>query len=157
MTRAVFAYDDKTTHPALTEEAVNFYNLNFNQKITDEEKEWIISGSILEDTPPRWVNHFYDPIYKVGWTGEAGGLNPQDVLRQFTDLFLSNGRAVSALNWVHNQELQNQYKLYQGNQTWEKAIYEYVKNKDKKAAYFALGHVLHLLEDMAVPDHTRNA
>ena len=53
MTRAVFAYDDKTTHPALTEEAVNFYNLNFNQKITDEEKEWIISGSILEVAVPQ--------------------------------------------------------------------------------------------------------
>ncbi|PJC70007.1 MAG: hypothetical protein CO014_00920, partial [Candidatus Tagabacteria bacterium CG_4_8_14_3_um_filter_41_8] len=64
ITRAVFAYDDKTTHPALTSEVVDFYNLNFNQRITTEEKEWIIEGSILEDTPPRWVNHFYDPIYK---------------------------------------------------------------------------------------------
>ncbi len=154
--RAVFAYDDKTTHPALTDETIDFYNLNFNQKISDEEKEWIVSGSILEDTPPRWVNHFYDPIYKIGWTGEQGGLNPQDILRQFTDLFLSNDSAVSALNWLHNQELQAKYKLYYGNQTWEKAIYEYVKNKNKKEAYFALGYVLHLLEDMAVPDHTRN-
>ncbi len=154
--QTVFAYDDKTTHPALTDEAVDFYNLNFSQKLTNEEKEWIIQGSILEDTPPRWVNHFYDPLYKVGWTGDAASLGPEEILRQFTDLFLSNNSAVSALNWVHNQQLQQRYKLYRGNQTWEKAIYEYVKNKNKKEAYYALGYVLHLLEDMAVPDHTRN-
>lgn len=153
--RDVFGYEDKTTHPALTNEAIDFYNLNFSQKITSEEKEWLISGSILEDTPPRWINHFYDPIYKTGWTGEAGFIT-QDLLQKFSDVFLSNESAVPTLNWAHNQELQAKYKLYQGNQTWEKAIYEYVKNKNKKEAYYALGHILHLLEDMAVPDHTRN-
>jgi len=155
ITRAVFAYDDKTTHPALTSEVVDFYNLNFNQRITTEEKEWIISGSILEDTPPRWINHFYDPIYKTGWSGE-GGFVPKEIMQKFSDVFLSSASPVSSINWAHNQELQSEYKLYRGNQTWEKAIYEYVKNKDKKAAYYALGHVLHLLEDMAVPEHTRN-
>ena len=70
MARAVFAYDDKTTHPALTDEAIDFYNLYFEKKLTSEEKEWIVRGSIQEDTVPRWINHFYDPIYKVGWSGE---------------------------------------------------------------------------------------
>ena len=58
-------YDDKTTHPALADEIVDFYNLSFDNKLTNEEKEWIVQGSIDEDTPPRWINHFYDPIYKV--------------------------------------------------------------------------------------------
>jgi len=55
------AYDDKTTHPALTDEIVDFYNLSFpNKQLTPQQKEWIVEGSILEDTPPRWINHFYD-------------------------------------------------------------------------------------------------
>jgi hypothetical protein len=157
ITRAVFAYDNETTHPALTNEAVDFYNLNFDQKLTSEEKEWIIQGSILEDTVPRWINHFYDPIYKVGWTGEeANKWLSKEIVQKFSDVVLSPESAVSALNWVHNQELQAKYKRYLGNKTWEKALYEYAKNKNKQEAFLALGHVLHLVEDMAVPEHTRN-
>ncbi len=157
MARAVFAYDNQTTHPALTDEAIDFYNAFFDKKITPEEKEWLVQGSIDEDIPPRWINHFYDPIYKQGWTGEYGSaVVPQELLRAFSDVFLSSEQAVSTINWVHNQELQQKYKLYQGNQTWEKALYEYVKNKNEKEAFLALGYVLHLAEDMTVPDHTRN-
>lgn len=46
-----FAYDEQTTHPALTDQAVEFYNLLHPDKsLTAEEKGWIIEGSILEDT-----------------------------------------------------------------------------------------------------------
>ena len=30
--RGLFAYDDQTTHPALTDEIVDFYNLSFSDK-----------------------------------------------------------------------------------------------------------------------------
>ncbi len=53
-----FAYDDKTTHPGLTDEIADFYNLSFNDKLTSEEKEWIVQGSIDEDTPSRWINFY---------------------------------------------------------------------------------------------------
>ncbi|MFH1978789.1 MAG: hypothetical protein ABII97_00125, partial [Patescibacteria group bacterium] len=155
--QTVFAWNDKTTHPALTKNTIDFYNLNFETKISDEEKEWVIQASVSEDTPPRWVNHFYDPVYNEGWTGEKGPVGfSEEFMKKFSDVFLSAKGAVSAIDWVHNQELQEKYRLYKGNQTWEKAIYEYVKNKDKKKAFTALGHVLHLLQDMAVPEHTRN-
>jgi hypothetical protein len=37
------AYNDQTTHPALTEEIVNLYNFYYpNSPITSEQKEWII-------------------------------------------------------------------------------------------------------------------
>ncbi len=111
--------------------------------------------AIGEDTEPRYVNHFYDPIYKNGWSGEHA-IFSQDAMREMSDIAIAPVGAVSALNWVHNQELQAEYQRYLGNKTWEKAIYEYVKNKNKQEAYYALGHVLHLLEDMAVPEHTRN-
>jgi len=155
-TQTVFAWNDETTHPALTNNVIDFYNLNSETKITDEEKEWIIKGSIEEDTPPRWINHFYDPVYNEGWTGENGPLNAsQELVQKFSDVFLSTEDAISAKNWVHNQTLQTKYKPYKGNQTWERAIYEYV-NGNKKEGLSSLGYVLHLLEDMSVPDHTRN-
>lgn len=153
----VFAYDDKTTHPALTNNSADFYNIYFEKKLTSQEKEWLIAGSIKEDTPPRWINHFYDPVYKEGWTGEHGPAEvSQELLQKFSDVFLSPKSAVSTPNWAHNQELQAKYYLYEGNRTWERAIYEYVKNKNKEEAYRCLGHVLHLIQDMAVSEHTRN-
>jgi len=154
--RAVFGWDDVTTHPGLTNNTVDFYNLNFDKKISVQEKEWLIQGSVEEDTPPRWINHFYDPIYKEGWTGEHGPTGvSEDLVQKFSDVFLSPESAVSAINWAHNQELQAKYKLYKGNKTWEKALYEYV-NGNEKEAFLSLGHVLHLLQDMSVPEHTRN-
>ncbi|MDO8555490.1 MAG: lamin tail domain-containing protein, partial [bacterium] len=155
--QAVFGYNDTTTHPALTNSTADFYNLYFTQKMSSQEKEWLISGSIQEDTPPRWINHFYDPVYNQGWTGEhSSDFVSQDLMRKFSDVFFSRESAVSAINWAHNQELQEKYKLYKGNQTWEKAIYEYVKNGNKEEAFRALGDILHLLQDMTVPEHTRN-
>ncbi|MDD5032549.1 MAG: right-handed parallel beta-helix repeat-containing protein [Candidatus Pacebacteria bacterium] len=155
--RAVFAYNDTNTHPALTDETIDFYNSISENKLTDEEKEWIISGAEGEDTPPRWTNHFYDPVYDEGFTGERGPSNIINELSgKYSDVWLSVEDAVSAKIWSQNQELQAKYRLYKGNKTWEKAIYEYVKNNNKQEAFYSLGFVLHLLQDMAVPDHTRN-
>ncbi|HRZ29853.1 MAG TPA: hypothetical protein P5052_03885 [Candidatus Paceibacterota bacterium] len=40
------------------------------------------------------------------------------------------------------------------NQTYNRAIYEYIKG-NKKEAFYALGHVLHLLQDLTSVPHTR--
>src|SRR3989344_2205535 len=80
----VFAYDDKTTHPALTEVIVDEYNKRHaDAPITLEQKEFIIKGSILEDMPPRWVNHLYDPVLKIGWNGEKLGNLSKDAAKTF--------------------------------------------------------------------------
>ena len=42
-----------------------------------------------------------------------------------------------------------------GNRTWERAVYEYANGNPKEALY-TLGYILHLIEDAAVPDHTRD-
>lgn len=151
----VSAYDDATTHPALTDEVVNFYNLSSGSAITPEEKEWIVQGSILEDTPPRWINHFYDPVHKIGWTGEKMGSTPAAVVQAFSAIGLSAEGAVSAVDWVNDYALQERYSRYGGNRTWKRAL-EYYAEGNKEEAYKTLGHILHLLEDMSVPDHTRN-
>lgn len=150
------SYNDKTTHPGLTDEMVDFYNLSFDEKLTSQEKEWIVQGSIDEDTPPRWINHFYDPTKGEGWKAEnLGDLSPL-TLKIFSKIFLNNNtEIVSSRNWVHNETLQLKYQDYGGNRTWENAMRRYI-NGDKEYAYKTLGHILHLLEDKTVPDHTRN-
>ena len=44
----ILAYDDKTTHPDLTREVIIFYELSTGKKFTEEQKQWIIQGSIDE-------------------------------------------------------------------------------------------------------------
>ena len=154
--RVVLAYDDETTHPALTDEIVDYYNLVFpDNTITPEQKEWIILGSALEDTPPRWINHFYDPVYGVGWTGEKTGMFNSVTVQFLSKIGLSAADPVSLVRWVNDYHLQERYSPYGGNRTWRRAL-EYYAEGDLKEAYLTLGHVLHLLEDASVPDHTRN-
>ena len=57
----LFSYSDTKTHPKITEKAIEIYNSQFGGRITDQQKEWIIKGSINEDIFPRYLNHFYDP------------------------------------------------------------------------------------------------
>ena len=125
----VFSYNDTITHPALTDNIVDVYNENFDLKLSGQEKEWIKQGSIAEDTPTRWMNHFYNPV-------SGGGLFGY----------------LPSKDWAQNSFFQS--IEFGGNQTWEKALDSYVKN-DKRSAFFALGHVLHLIEDATVPAHTR--
>src|SRR3989338_5992540 len=150
------AYDDQTTHPDLTREIINFYELATGRKLTDEQKQWAIQGSRDEDFAPRWVNHFYDPIFDkgldaiVGFYNMAGysaknwaryssyqSINPENI----TNLWTGKGPVISGSWW--------------GDFSYEAAIKDYSKNKEKEA-YLALGHVLHLIEDITVPEHTRN-
>ena len=48
------SYDQQNTHPALTDEAVDFYNLSFpGNRLTENDKKWLIKSAIEEDTAPR--------------------------------------------------------------------------------------------------------
>ena len=151
----LLAYAPIPTHANLTDVSVDFYNQNTEvNKLNSEEKSWVIQGSIDEDTPNRCLNHFYDPIFNKTWTfGGIEYLYP----------------ALTAKDWAQNPIVQALYDpLYtaslgpiskspvfsSANFTWQKAIYSYIKG-DKKSAYLALGHILHLIEDMTVPAHTR--
>lgn len=150
------AYDDETTHPALTSEIVNFYNTLYpNDALSEEEKAWIVKGSIEEDTSPRWMNHFYDPIYKEGWSGEKTGNLPPAVVRALSQILVSSEKSVSAVEWINNRTIQSKYSRYDGDNTWQYGLEEYMKG-NRREAYVTLGHALHLFEDMSVPEHTRN-
>ncbi|KKS64118.1 MAG: hypothetical protein UV34_C0050G0001, partial [Parcubacteria group bacterium GW2011_GWB1_42_6] len=74
----VLAYNDISTHPKLTEKTALFFNGVFGPKLNSEEVLWLAEGAENEDTPPRWINHFYDPQTGLGWTSERmGTLSPQ--------------------------------------------------------------------------------
>lgn len=152
---SVFAYDAKTTHPNLTEITVDFYNQYFsNHALNETEKQLLMQGSIDEDNSIRSVNHFYNPVYNKTW--QFGGVEY---------LF----PALTAKEWGQNPFAQAiydpVYSVFIGpiakspvfsktNFTWQQAIYKYVKG-NRVEAFNALGHILHLIQDMSVPEHTR--
>src|SRR3989344_6428168 len=143
-----FAYDQHNTHPALTSEAVNFFNLNFpKSKITEKEKQLLIKGAVDEDILPRPMNHFYDPVYKRGWAGyRSSKLWARSSAEQ------QEGRSFLALNlWSLKDSVEDWPRDY----SYERGLLDYAKgNKDR--AFESFGHVMHLLEDANVPEHTRN-
>lgn len=154
---SVSAYSPYYTHPDLTEEIAVFFNSKSGDsdiKISINEIKWMREGAIDEDTPPRWINHFYDPVNKVGWQGKHfGDLTQEQGLYQGESM--SPKPAITSIDWVVNQNYQAAYGRQHGNQTWQKAIKSYIDG-DTRAAFVALGHILHLIEDASVPDHTRN-
>lgn len=125
----VFGYDCAVIHPKLTRAAADVYNQETKaRKITEKEKNWIVQGAIDEDMHPRYANHFYNPE-----TGD--GL-----------YFL--GAQASAKDWAQDQS------SVTGNFDVKTILLDY-ENDNYERAFTGLGHILHLIEDMSVPAHTR--
>jgi len=61
-----FSYAPEPTHKVLTLKTIELYNKFFDPDLTQKEVSQIIEGSVKEDTPPRWINHFYDPQTGLG-------------------------------------------------------------------------------------------
>jgi len=129
----VFGYDTNIAHPNIAELAAKLYNAQFDPNLTTEEINWIKQGSIDEDTPTRWLNHFYDPIYNRGiWFGK---------------------QELSAKDWANDAKAQMSFAL--GDKTWDRGLDDLRKN-DRGKAFKELGHIVHLISDMSVPAHTRD-
>ena len=148
----VFAYDDQTTHPALTKEIGRFFNHNYQEKaLNSEEIAILMNGSIDEDEETRWLHHFYDPIYNRGLTilGESWESSKdwsQNTLAQAQEDGVFRDKTYGSI-----------FDLFSSpsDYSWERAIYDYAW-VDKNRGLESLGHTLHLLEDATVPEHTRN-
>ncbi len=153
----LLSYDDKTTHPALTEEMVDLFNKTYpHRALTTEEKELVIQGSIDEDAWPRWINHFYDPITNQGWTGEHFGRISSTTAQLLSRIMLSNVAPLTSKRWAESSETQMKYRDFGGDRSWQRGLYAMTVQQDRKESLRILGHILHLLEDATVPDHTRN-
>src|SRR3989338_6863000 len=141
-----YAYSDKTTHPALTNETIDIFNHYYPEsKLGDSDREKIIMGSEKEDSPIyRPLNHFYDPVYNVGL------LNVNLSAKNWSQ----NTRAQAGLN-IASVGILKDYFGANSDYSWDRAVYDYVYG-DKNRSLEALGHNLHLIQDMSVPPHVRN-
>lgn len=150
---ALQAYNFNKTHPRFIEKVIDFYN---NKAYPGSEIlkylthiQWGSNhedgGEFLIGIPyigSRYFNHFYDPITGKGFKGTIGGI-----------VFDSH----DSITWALSSDLQQGIN-YDDDYSWPKAIAKAKEGtEDGKAyAYYALGHILHLLHDLTVPAHTRN-
>jgi hypothetical protein len=181
-----FGFDDKYAHPQLTEEAVGYSSIleealkgqlgirnGFDAELSNNRENlkipvWFKRGAEKEDKPLcRANNHFHDPTKP--WA-DAKLVDP--IVGPWCFSFSPQYKtASSALLWATDPTLNNQFNPDAGNdepngrnwwvarELFYKALTE--SNTAERERYLAetfltLGHVLHLLQDMAVPAHTRN-
>jgi len=148
----IFAYNDQTTHPELTNEAVKLFNQNYySLKISSVDLVQIKQGSIDEDVGIRALEHFYDPIYNRGLT--VAGLAKETSKGWSVDTRGQGGFVLGPNNYLAGTV--TSYFSADSDYSWDRAVYEYVHG-DKNRGLQTLGHVLHLIQDASVPDHTRN-
>lgn len=147
---------------------------------------WLMRGVIREDDVPsfagdnpqddpygsifRVFNHFYDPINNIPLT--VGGIHPGSVFGDSNEP--APGWAIGTQNIFPTPILpdanrRNHFTVFdareamyraltgqdaQGNQFV--AVFQTERNKYWATTFRALGDVVHLLQDMAQPQHTRN-
>ncbi|HRY36484.1 MAG TPA: hypothetical protein P5230_01210 [Candidatus Magasanikbacteria bacterium] len=136
----VLAYDHTVAHPNIANLATELYNSQNEIKITNEQINYITRGAGEEDAPIRWFNHFFDPVYNVG----------------FSDFVFGEQFPIFPIAPVWLQSPYEQIKYSIGDRSWQRALDDYARG-DKEKAFLGLGHAIHLLSDMAVPAHTRNS
>lgn len=155
----VFAYSVET-HAFLTDKIFDFYNHHFpQQNLSKELKPYLIEGARQEDNFPRYMNHFYDPVYERGLTDEIFGFwqKSKDWARDSVNqskLIYKTPRAIASILDIIQQRKITALTT-ETEFTWQKAISLWVQGEQEKAM-FTLGHILHLIEDASVPEHTRN-
>jgi|GEM_PF-4921422 len=122
---------------------------DFGAKAKGTPFDLIRLGSILEDKWARFCNHFYTPVSRSsGKELWSTGLPPCLGEENF-----------DAKTWVMRADRANE-------RDWKDARKEYFKGltakscddrkKHLREAFITLGHVAHMVEDMASPAHTRN-
>lgn len=119
----------------------------------DTVTDWIMNGGRWEDTPGGWcinytrsMNHFHNPLTEAGWKG------------------ISN----SAVLWAQMPAWTQATGLLSacGNYAWEdvRAYYHaaltsldpQIREQFFSETFRGVGQLMHLVEDMSVPDHVRN-
>ncbi|MEK7608259.1 MAG: lamin tail domain-containing protein [Patescibacteria group bacterium] len=147
------------THAYLTGEILDFYNRNFpNKKVEERFRSFLIEGSRKEDEVPRWLNHFYDPVHERGLTTSAGSWSTskawaRDEEAQNSVKYKAPTAIASVLTALQARKVSE--LSTETNFAWQRAIRFYARGEEEKA-FLILGHILHLIEDAGVPDHTRN-
>tara|TARA_B100000745_G_scaffold114506_2_gene73837 strand:- start:846 stop:2537 length:1692 start_codon:yes stop_codon:yes gene_type:complete len=141
------------THANITAAVLETYQQKYGtETFARSDVLQIIDGSIREDDSIRYLNHFYDPINERGLRGRFSDFAPLNGLKLTTwatDILKQGNYGFSSIR--SNEPLFSS----ETDLTWQRAVYEYVHG-DRNYALKALGHQLHLVQDAAVPAHTRN-
>jgi len=174
-----YSFDNEITHRDITQKAVENSNLN-DYLITNLELKsgvettvigrsilrWLREGSYLEDSPLcRASNHFHNPLKP--WDQSYMSDEPWFI---YTYCGATGyGTKYSNITWGTGYLSQAPYgsKTNSRNEmNWDYARQYYYlaltsASTTERETYFAktfqaLGQVIHLIEDMAVPAHTRN-
>lgn len=116
--------------------------------------DWISLGGKFEDKPPwnipylRSVNHFHNPLTDQGYSGFWG-----------TGIF----SGISAIEWaltdVATQSTGGYYSWKDVRKYYYNALTSPIKgDRDTNFAnsFRGIGQLMHLIQDMSVPDHTRD-
>ena len=177
------SWDDKVTHKDLSEYAAEnsvldknkgdyLKNLGFVEELKAEFRlsgskqsvtKWLREGAMLEDSSGplsvgyingkgRSFNHFHNPLKPWDEAGLNDWMGPLHFIGK------------SSILWAQDGTYQRNF--YEGNWSWQKTRGFYfdaltsTKKTDREAnfakTFRGLGHQMHLLQDMAVPDHVRN-
>lgn len=176
------AYDNEDTHRRITKTAISAskldnylsQNLGFVKGWEDKIRGntimyWLIEGSYLEDIPAcRAANHFHNPL--LPWDQSYMTDQPS-----FIDAWCWDWKPLySNVTWAtgyyapppDGTKVSFSYFSSYDPYNWDRARDYYYKAltltaKEDREIYFSLtfqtvGHVIHLLQDVSVPSHTRN-
>ena len=153
----VFGYGI-STHAFLTDVTFDFYNGKASlYEIPENLRDFLIDGAMHEDSPPRGINHYYDPTNGRGivtkhYEGHPAKEWASDPARQNEARWKITTAITSALSAAYKEDIEE--LTLESDFTWGRAKYFYRAGEYKKAMYI-LGHILHLIQDMSVPAHTR--
>lgn len=117
--------------------------------------DWLREGSKHEDDDRislRYFNHFYDPIFNRGLDTEIQVFGvPQPLQGQRSDVWgLEDPEELNGQDFSYRDA--RKYFLLSLTEADPR-----IRKERLADTFFALGHVIHLIEDLASPAHTRNA
>jgi len=178
----VGGFDNISSHPKITDEAIKASQLNLDLRglglfsgiktvinydgsavqtdfgtittmYTSTIQDLIRSGSYSEDVPDcRATNHFLNPL--KSW--DSAGMTDQPVL---INLLCSSGSPwVSNVLWA-TQDNRNDFVWAKIRSAYYQALTattDQIRSNNFAATFYGLGSLLHLLQDTAVPAHVRN-
>ncbi len=189
------AYDDKKTHPSLTDNAIErsilktgkFLSKNLGDEFLNETEStiygkkiitWLEEGSTEEDTPDcRAASHFLNPLKDWDLAGLSdtnetikgfftnsicfsyAPFSSRFSLHKYSDVTWATGYTSPSSIFSQPIDTDNEMDWNAARQYYRLALT--ATNDNAREEYFAksflaLGHVIHLLQDMAVPAHVRN-
>jgi len=110
--------------------------------------EWVAQGARDEDSPwNRTLHHFYDPYRDRGLTDTVYGVPvrgeraPDWALEDSSDLLLQH------------HSFKDARQAFYGGLTLADRV---TRERELGHTFYALGHVIHLIQDVSVPEHARN-